>query len=194
MEGTEDVDKTPLLPPKLTRSSCIFEYEDTDLELNSPRDRASWDRLLKAAEIREHTGIFIKSATARDDEIPQALYHRKRRNQLVKKRDLHAIKKVASAEKPQRKELNWRKSSADLTSSSSHVYDPVCIFCLKSNRYLTNSKTRKPLVQCVEPRSDQTVRQATVEKSGSSQVQYTDTTSLQNTGAHFWFTEECTGE
>ena len=178
MEGTEDVDKAPLLPPKLTRSSCIFECEDTDLELNSPRDRTSWDRLLKAARIREHAGILMIAAIARDDEIPQALYHRRHRNQLVKKRDLDAIKKVASAEKPQPKELNRRKSSADLTSSSSHVYDPICIFCLKSSRYLTNSKTREPLVQCVEPRSDQTVRQAAVEKSDSSQVQYTDTTSL----------------
>ena len=167
MEGTEDVDEAPLLTPKLTCSSCIFECEDTDLELNSPQGHASWERLLKAAEIREHAGILMIAATARDDEIPQVLYHRRCRNQFVKKRDLDAIKKVAPAEKPERKELNRRKSSADSTSSSSQVYDPVCIFCLKSSKYLTNSKTREPLAQCVELHSDQTVRQAAVEKSDS---------------------------
>ena len=167
MEGTEDVDEATLLPPKLTRSSCIFECEDTDPELNSPQDRASWERLLKAAEIRRHDGILMIAATTKEDEIPQVLYHRQCRNQFVKKRDLDAIQKVASAEKPKRRELNRRKSSAELSSSSSRVYDPVCIFCLKSSKYLTNSKTREPLVQCVELRSDQTVRQAAVEKNDS---------------------------
>ena len=146
MKGTEDVDEALLLPPKLTRSSCIFECEDTDLELNSPQDRASWGRLLKTAEIREHAVILMIAATARDDEVPQVLYHRRCSNQFVKKYDIDAIKKVTSAEKPEPKELNRRKSSADLTSSSSLVYDPVCIFCLKSSKYLTNSKTREPLV------------------------------------------------
>ena len=84
MEGTEDVDEAPLLPPKLTCSSCIFECEDTDIELNLPQDCASWERLLKAAEIREHAGILMIAAAASDDEIPQVLYHRGCINQFVK--------------------------------------------------------------------------------------------------------------
>ena len=167
MEGTGNLDQ-PLLPRKLTHSSCIFECEDTDLELNSPQDRASWERLQKAAEIRKHATILRIAATARDDEIPQVLYHRGCRNQFVKKRDLDAIEKAASAENPDkqgRKELNRRKSSAGLTSSSSRVYEPVCIFCMKSTKYLTNSKTRELLVQCVDLRSDQTVRKAAVDQS-----------------------------
>lgn len=103
MEGTGNLDQ-PLLPRKLTHSSCIFECEDTDLELNSPQDRASWERLQKAAEIRKHAAILRIAATARDDEIPQVLYHMGCRNQFVKKRDLDAIEKAASAENPDKQD------------------------------------------------------------------------------------------
>lgn len=36
---------------------------------------------------------------------------------------------------------------------------------MKSSKYLTNSKTREPLVQCIDLRSDQTVMQAAVGQS-----------------------------
>ena len=169
MECPDDPDQIalPHPPGKLSRYSCIFDCEDPDPHLNSPQDRASWQRLLEAAKIRKHAGILRIADTTGDDEIPQVLYHRACRNRFIKKRDLDAIKDLKPDE-VQQKELTRRTSSTNLiSSSSSRVYEPVCIFCLKSSKYLSNSKTREQLVQCVELRSDQTIRQAAIDKSDS---------------------------
>jgi len=175
MEDTDD-QPAPILPLKRARTTCIFECNDSDPQLNSPQDHASWERLLKAAEIRKHPGILKIAATARGTEIPHILYHKRCRSLFVRKRDLDAIEigKSAKPDEPAAsKELNRRQSSVGVTASSSRVYEPVCIFCMKTSKYLANSNTRESLVQCVELRSDKTVRQAAVEKGDSSMIAIT---------------------
>ena len=58
-----------------------------------------------------------------------------------------------------------RKSST--LSECSRVYESKCIFCQKTSKYQKGKDTRELLTQCVDLRSDETVRKAATEKLDS---------------------------
>ena len=51
-----------------------------------------------------------------------------------------------------------RSSQRKTKTNDSCVYEKICIFCEKSNKYIKNSRTRETLVQANELRADKKVR------------------------------------
>lgn len=49
-------------------------------------------------------------------------------------------------------------SQRQTTSSSSRVYEKICISCEKGNKYIRKSHSREPLIQSSELRADEKVR------------------------------------
>ena len=50
-------------------------------------------------------------------------------------------------------------------SCTSRVYEAICIFCQKQNKYLKRDRSREPLIQCCELRSDASIRTAALQKN-----------------------------
>ena len=146
--------------------SCIFDCNDRNPELSSPKGWDSWTRLVQAAEISGNHHILMIAAKADSGRVPEVFYHNQCRNRFNKKRDLGDISETKDTEDPpdataKPKIFHRRESSAPFAST---VYEPVCIFCLKSSKYLKGTNTRDQLVKCVDLHADGTVREAAIRK------------------------------
>ena len=127
-------------------------------ELVNPRDQSSWVTLLRAAEIHDFQPILQLSAA--DEKIPDIFYHRECRSTFTHKKTLISLQgKNANTYQDSLYERQWA-SQRQPTSSSSRVYEKVCIFCEKSNKYIKKSHSREPLIQASELRADEKVRAA----------------------------------
>jgi len=139
--------------PKRARREmyCMIHCSDDDRALISPNSVESWRTLRWAAELRHHKdilGIQVNSP----DEIPEVYYHRKCRSIFIMKRDL---KKIISHEKKESKkdmELTTdgngqQRASTRGQPSTSRVYEKICMFCEKKDKYKKGSKTRESLTQ-----------------------------------------------
>ena len=141
---------------------CLIHCSDEDGALVCPDSVESWKTLRWAAEIRrreEILGIAVNSP----DELPEVYYHRKCRSILTMKNDLDRIhtnetteggKDTESAEDGEGK----RRASIRGTPSTSRVYEKVCIFCEKKDKYKKGSRTRESLMQARQLRTDTSVR------------------------------------
>ena len=57
---------------------CIIHCSDEKTDkLVSPQDLDSWNSLLRAAEIRQHTPLLDAAKDLSEGEIPPVRYHRK---------------------------------------------------------------------------------------------------------------------
>ena len=52
---------------------------------------------------------------------------------------------------------------------TSRTYPEICIFCEKKTRYKKGTKTRDPLIQCVDLRADASIRKAAI-ATGDSRI------------------------
>ena len=148
------------LPQKRPRTNCIIHCSDDDSDsLVSPQDRDSWNTLLRAAEIRQHGPLLELAKGLEKGTIPQELYHRKCRSIFTMKKALDSILSKGATSVAQA----TTRLPMDAPSSSA-VYDRICIFFNKSSKYLKGQNTRESLVQCVEVRADDTIRNAATKK------------------------------
>ena len=71
--------------------TCIIHVESVDPGSNlvSPRDLDSWNTLIRAARLRQHTPLLDIAAALSDSEgeVPIVFYHRKCRQIFTMKRD-----------------------------------------------------------------------------------------------------------
>ena len=77
---------------------CIIHQkisqDDEDEHSVSPKDYDSWNTLLEAVKVRNHTIILYDVAKdLRENEVPTIHYHRKCRSIFTMKRDLDTLKK-----------------------------------------------------------------------------------------------------
>ncbi|XP_050710239.1 uncharacterized protein LOC126995010, partial [Eriocheir sinensis] len=160
-----DTDIKLQLPRKRPRSDCIIHCSDGSCDiLVSPKDLDSWNTLLRAAEIRQHSGILEIAKILEDGQVPEVLYHRKCRSLFTMKKALNAIlSKSAKDTIVHPAEVSFRRSTRDAPSTS-RVYESNCIFCSKFSKYLKGQKTREPLIQCAELRADDRIRNAATKK------------------------------
>lgn len=170
MEGKDEVRVAPL-PPKRTRRSCIFHCNDQDQDLRSPRDRESWETIVKAAEIRKHTEILEIAQTVGEDGISEIFYHRNCRSKFTMKHLLDAIVEKKKAEsdnasmvQPEITPREFQRRTSVIASTSSRVYEPICIFC-QTTKYIPKTHTRRSLRKCEYLKSDESVRRAASEKN-----------------------------
>ena len=73
-----------------TSKTCV-ESVDPGSNLVSPRDLDSWNTLLRAARLRQHTSLLDLAATLSEGEVPIVFYHRKCRQIFTMKRDLEEL-------------------------------------------------------------------------------------------------------
>ena len=112
---------------------CLIHCSDDDGALVCPNSVESWKPLRRAAEIRRHEEI-LGIAVNSPDEIPEVYYHRKCRSIFTMKKDLdriHANEKTESRKDTESVE----GASIRGTPSTSRVYEKVCIFCKKKDKY-----------------------------------------------------------
>lgn len=87
-----------------------------------------------------------------------SFYHRECRSAFTHKKTLISLKgKSANTEQDSPQEKQWA-SQRQPTSSSSRVYEKICIFCEKGNKNIKRSHSREPLIQASELRADEKVR------------------------------------
>ncbi|KAI3388753.1 hypothetical protein SNEBB_003675, partial [Seison nebaliae] len=135
--------------------TCIICGKNSPLsDLTKPKDQQSLEALQNAARIQNRDAIFNI-----DSNDPKLLYHRNCRSSFTHKKTLASFS--PKEESPAATDL--RKSCRE-GPSSSRVMEEICIFCEKKTKYLTGSKSREPLMQSLELRSDAKVRQVAIEK------------------------------
>ncbi len=138
-----DTDTKLQLPRKRPRSDCIIHCSDDSCDiLVLPKDLNFWNPLLRAAEIRQHSGILEIAKFLEDEQIPEVLrvYHRKCRSLFTMKKALTAIlSKSAKDTILHPAEVSSRSSTRDAPSTS-RVYESNCIFCNKFRKYLKGKK------------------------------------------------------
>lgn len=66
-DGTDTHKQDGPTPSKVAKMSCIFECNVHNADLSSPRDRESWDTIVKAAKIRQHEAILTIDASTPDE-------------------------------------------------------------------------------------------------------------------------------
>ena len=118
---------------------CLIHCSDDDGALVCPNSVESWKTLRRAAEIRRHEEI-LAIADNSPDEIPEVCYHRKCRSIFTMKKDLdriHANEKTESRKDTESVE----GASIRGTPSTSRVYEKVCIFCDKKDKYKRHSSS-----------------------------------------------------
>lgn len=113
------------------------------------------------AAVRKHEGVLATSRTLEEGEVPEIYYHRKCCSLFTMKKDLEELTKIAQSHRM----YNIRPTST--ANSSSRVYARNCVFCQK-DKYVKGTRNREKLVQCVEMRGDQQIRNAALMKNDSS--------------------------
>jgi hypothetical protein len=124
--------------------------------LTRPKDVESWLSLLSAAEIRNYQPILQYSSLT--TEVPNIEYEQKCRSDFVHKKALDKLE----SEKDEffdEEATDLRRTQRQPTRSLSTVYADKCIFCDKVNKYVKGSHTREKLIQCVDMRADNTIRE-----------------------------------
>ena len=136
------MDEGAPLPSKRPRPNCLIHCSNDDSDsLVTLNDLDSW----KTAEIRQHSTVLELANDLGEGEVPNIQYHRKCRSIFTTKKALDSIKSMCN----EPEEVVFRKSSREAPSTS-RVYDQICIFCEKTSRYKKNTRTREPLVKCLE--------------------------------------------
>jgi len=133
------------------RACIICSKQTSESELTKPRDDESVGVLLHAANLRNFGPIL----ELKEDEYGEKLfYHRDCRSDFTHKKMLQKFQEPDSEPECSTK----RRKSSRAPSTTSRVFDPVCIFCEKESKYVAGSNTRETLLQSRELRSDETVR------------------------------------
>ena len=151
-------------PSKLLCIICSQKAAESDSHLVSPVSYKSWQTLLNAAKIRNHSLIIDAANGLGEREFPKIYYHRQCRSVFTMKRDLAT---TLSKRKP---EEGISNETGECSSkrvcrrvSESRVYSPVCIFCDKI-KYLKSTKSREKLTKAVQLRADKTLRECAIKK------------------------------
>ena len=113
---------------------------------------------------KAHEEILVIAVNS-PDEIPEVYYHRKCRSIFTMKKDLDRIHTTEKTESRKDTESadggeGERRVSIRGTPSTSRVYEKVCIFCEKKDKYKKGSRTRESLTQARQLRTDTSVRNA----------------------------------
>ena len=170
-----------------TSKTCIIHVESVDPGSNlvSPRDLDSWNTLLRAARLRQHTSLLDLAATLSEGEVPIVFYHRKCRQIFTMKRDLEELEYESDSAI-----LQPKRQSARGKALSSRILDKSCIFCPpdKSTKYVKGTRTREPLVQCVELQADARIREVARKRNDAKVLALT---SRDLVAAEAWYHKSC---
>lgn len=140
--------------------TCIICAKSSSVTELSKPNSDSIETLLRAAEIRKFQPI--QSLKVHEGGL-DFYYHRQCRAAFTHKKSLEALQKHLN-ESPTSSTETRTSMRRPCTTSTSRVYEETCIFCEKKNKYCKASKSREPLSQCREIRSDARVRDAAVKK------------------------------
>ena len=131
-----------VLPKKRALTTCVIHCSDNPSDsksLVSPKDLDSFRTILKAAEIRKYAPLLDIAKGLPEGEMPPAhmmQYHRKCRSIFTMNKLLESI---AAKETSTKSDTDRTRRSSRDESSTSRVYEKICIFCNKSSKYLNCS-------------------------------------------------------
>ena len=171
--------ETPEKKKKIDESSrnhktCIIcKTKSPSLNLTQPRDLESWRTLYDAADIQQLDAILSHDKNVLPNDV---WYHLECRKKFSHKKTLGQILKSRSNKEDtcedQPAPLSEKQSREKTSSSSSRVYERVCIFCNKA-KYVKGTRPREQLVKAVDLRSDNTLRKKAQEKMDTNMLKIT---------------------
>ena len=138
---------------------CCIHYDSTKGEnLRSLSSSESWITLLEAAKLRNDSNIINIAADLDDGEVPKLIYRKTCRARYTLKRYLDKLRKEVK-ESPESKRT---KRSKAVSTSTSGVFQKICIFCKKANKFIEG--VRENLSSCETFIADKTVRECAILK------------------------------
>ena len=118
----------------------MYSLSNIITNLTSPQDKSSWEILVRAADIRRFQPILDKQEQQPNDGVvPLVYYHTSCRNTFTLKKTLDDIQHKNGANLNDSLGGNvqpWGNS----TPSTSQVYEKVCIFCQKAQKYVKGNQ------------------------------------------------------
>lgn len=150
--------RKPRKRPYSEEKACIIcSYNSATSELTKPRDRQSIITLKKAAELRMFDPILNLDESEYEEKL---YYHTDCRNMFTHKKSLQCSTARNEVPSPE-----LRQSTRNVcTPTTSRVYEHICIFCKKKNKYPHGSQSTELLTQSRELRSDDKIRNAAMTK------------------------------
>jgi len=155
-----DAQQRPVKRPRIEEKACIICSHNSPISnLTRPKDQQSIVTLRKAAEIQMFFPILNLDESEHEEKL---YYHRNCRASFTHKKTLEGS---LTRNKASPSGTEMRKSTREpSTSNTSRVFDHICIFCKKKNKYAQGSKSTELLMQSREFRSDEKIRNAAMAK------------------------------
>lgn len=102
--------------------------------------------------------ILDIAITTEAGNVPEVYYHSQCRNLFTLKKSLECVQNSAAWTTDQDIDHNTiAKKKRMPSTTSSPILESVCIFCCKV-KFVKNSKSREPLLQCVDNRAQVKIR------------------------------------
>lgn len=148
-----------------SQNALSISNEDHTAKLTSRKDTDSRKVLLKEAEIREFKPILDVAKMLSEDTLPTMSYHKKCCSLFTMQKDLDKITAKQGSAESRPSLLQAEKPPQEISFSLTD--EEIFIFCEKKSKYQKGSIIREPLTKYTELRSDETIRDAAVEKQDS---------------------------
>jgi hypothetical protein len=167
-----------MAPPKASDVKACIIHKSTSLAseepLTSPKDYKSWNTLLEAAKIRNHSELLEVSKFSKEDEVPNIYYHQTCRSVFTMPRDLKALKsKYAEGSEDENTSMDSSvKRPTRQPASESRLYVQECLFCGNTKR-VKGTSTREKLIKATELRVDDKLRKIAIMKNDDKLIQVT---------------------
>ena len=138
----------------INREDFHYLFQTFETYLTKVRDNQSICTLVNAARIRNFDPILTLKKYEYDN------YHRELRSKFTHKKTLQQLNKEPNSEP----RCSSKRRSFCCPATTSHVLDPVCIFCEKESKHVARSYTRETILQSRELRSDETIQRVAQNK------------------------------
>ena len=134
------------------RINCIICGKGDSL--SECRHFTSWNTLLSAAKLRNHTEILTLMTNETGLPCTAIRYHRECRSAFTPQKELLKLSECSATEGNTAVTSRPRR---DGTTSSSLILPVQCIFC-KRDKYKPKTRTQEKLLSCSEFRADGNIR------------------------------------
>ena len=149
---------------------CIVHFGDEKCEdLVTIKGKDSWQSLYNCAELLTYQPILDVAKTLEKGEVPVIHYHRNCRSRFMLKGNKKRKPESENTDEPKPKRLSIRNPSL----SKATVYYKLCSVCQKPSKYIKGTRTREPIIQCLDLSGDKTLRPCAIKKGDSRMIAYT---------------------
>ncbi|CAG9766613.1 unnamed protein product [Ceutorhynchus assimilis] len=170
-----------------TTDECILHSTSDNSSLVSLSSVKSWKTFLNAVTKRKHGRLLEIAKSVTEEDYPVLKYHRQCRSIFTMKSKLTSITAEQNAILPDQPSVSFsvRLRENHYTKIRQNQFYQSSAFFVKKE--LTGSRTREELVQCVELRSNDTIKASAISKNDSRIVGLAETICFVSAEAKYHF-------